>query len=130
MYNKRTIATGCFIKQKGFTMNRFSFCLVLFCLAFIFGCGDGSKYGWYKPGATNAQINFDCRECLKKAEIREFVDSYDRYRESELSGMPYIPYEDTELRLDDDDFPRTRRKDYNIGKCMKDKGYRWVRKEF
>ena len=107
-------------------LNRFLLISLLFVTVSVCGC-SGEKYGWYMPGASDAQINFDCRECLKKAEHRRTVENLYAGRAAELSGKPYIPYED-EYYLRDDDF-RGLKNDYNITSCMKVKGYKWVLKD-
>ena len=108
-------------------MNKLLLSSLLLSILAAGGCSD-NRYGWYKPGVTDGQINWDCRECLKKAEYRRNAGDFDAVRESELSGRPYIPYEDDSFRMDDDEFPR--RETYDITSCMKDKGYRWKLKDF
>ncbi|MCF7954431.1 MAG: hypothetical protein K9M75_01380 [Phycisphaerae bacterium] len=110
-------------------MNRLLFTSLLLSLLFVCGC-SGNKYGWYKPGVTEGQINWDSRECLEKAEYRDNVGRFDAMREAELSGRPYTPYEDDSYRMSDDEFPRRKRQTYDISSCMKAKGYRWVLKDF
>ena len=108
-------------------MNRLLFTSLLLSVLIFSGC-SGSKYGWYKPGTTEGQINYDCRECLKKAKGGQFMGRYDAMRDAKLSDKHFILYKDKSFPMDNDDF--LNRPTYSIGACMKAKGYKWKLKEF
>jgi hypothetical protein len=104
-------------KQTSFVV--ISVLLVMFAM----GC-TGRKYQWYQSGVTPAQVSRDCRECLKKAEIRRNVENYDEIREFQMFEKHFEP------RIDHS-FDRSRRdfsapnESYSLNRCMKDKGYKW-----
>jgi hypothetical protein len=105
-------------------MYRFLFTLVLFSVVVLGGgCDSERKYVWYQAGVTEGQIYYDCRECLKKAKGWHTKGVDDAIRDAKLSGKHFIVYKDKSFPMDNDDFMN--RPTYNIGACMKAKGYKW-----